>query len=259
MKIWKWLLAALKLKINNIITGDCLEILPTIPAESIDLILTDLPYEITSRNSWDKIIDPDALWKEYRRIIKSIGIIILTGWGLFSARMILSAPDLYKYTLIWKKNKPRGFLNAKKQPLRTHEDILVFYNKQPTYNPQFTYGHEPVHSYRHSSCSNNYGESKIGFAGGGSTKRYPTSIVEIPVVNNDSSDRYHPTQKPIELGEYLIRTYTNDGDIVLDNCRGSGSFLIAAQNAGRNYIGIEIDPKMADIARKRLKKDIFQG
>jgi len=230
---------------------NCLDALPKIGDKSIDLILCDLPYGVT-QNKWDRVIPLDKLWVQYKRIIKDKGVIALTAQGLFSAKLVNAAEDIFRYSLVWKKNKPRGFLNANRQPMRVHEDILIFYKKQPTYNPQKTRGHPPVHSYtKHSSDGSNYGKTKLGFSGGGSTERYPTSILEIPVVNE--SALIHPTQKPILLGEWLIKSYTNEGDLVLDNACGSGSFLVAAKKLKRDYIGMENDGKYAAQAEKRLK------
>lgn len=235
---------------NEVIQGNCLEELPKIPDKSVDLILCDLPYGVTN-NSWDSVICLESLWREYRRIITDSGVIALTAQGIFTAKLVLAAEDLFRYTLVWEKNKPRGFLNAKKQPLRIHEDILIFYKKQPSYNPQKTTGHSPVHSYtKHTSDGTNYGKTKQGIKGGGSTERYPTSIVKIPVVNG--TDTQHPTEKPVALGEWLIKTYTKENDVVLDNTCGSGSFLVAAKNLNRRYLGIEINPQYCEIAKNRL-------
>lgn len=247
--------------INNIIVGDCQGIMTFIPDKSIDMILCDLPYEVLNkRTSWDSMIPMESLWNQYRRIIKDNGAIVLTGQGLFSAKLIMAAEDLYKYTLIWKKNKPRGFLNAKKQPLRAHEDILVFYNKQPTYNPQMTRGHEPVHAFTRHKESLCYGKAGMT-SGGGSTERYPISVIDIPVVNNEDPEKIHQTQKPVELGSWLIKTFTNNDDIVLDNACGSGSFCLAAKVNNRKFIGIEKDPVMAQKARNRVVglEDCFHG
>lgn len=230
---------------------DCLRLMPSLPAASIDLVLCDLPYGCT-RNAWDSPIDTTLLWKEYRRLLKPNGVVVLTSQGKFSAIHVMEAEDLYRYTLIWRKNKPRGFLNAKRQPLRAHEDILVFYKKQPTYNPQKTKGHSPVHSFtKHSSDGTNYGKTKLGVSGGGSTERYPTSVIDIPVVNKPK----HPTQKPLALGEWLIRTYSNPGDLVLDNTAGSGTFLVAAAKTGRDFIGMELSEEYVELIVHRLKDE----
>jgi DNA modification methylase len=238
---------------DYVLTGDCLFILPFVDDASIDLILCDLPYGHT-QNPWDSTIPMEPLWAEYRRILKPNGVIALTGYGLFSAKLMLAGESIYKYSLVWKKNKVRGHLNAKKQPLRCHEDILIFYDKQPVYNPQKTTGHSPVHAFTSRTSSTNYGKSKE-HSGGGSTERYPTSVVAIPVVNNDDPIHTHPTQKPVALGEYLIKTFTNEGAVVLDNACGSGSFLVAAKRLKRHYIGMEFDPFFSAISKKRLAAD----
>src|SRR5690606_33568674 len=187
---------------------------------------------------WDQIIPFDKLWEQYNRIIKDNGAIVLTAVKPFSAMLIMSNPKMYRYDIIWRKNKSTGFLNAKKMPLRQHEEILVFYKKTPTYNPQKTTGHKPANSYtKHTSDGTNYGKTKTGISGGGQTDRYPTSVLDIKVMNNDDPNKFHPTQKPVELFEWLIKTYTNEGDIVLDNCMGSGTTAVACLNTNRNYIG----------------------
>lgn len=238
--------------VNKILHGDCLEKMANIPDKSVNMILCDLPYGVTNQD-YDTLIAFEPLWKQYERIIKHNGAMVFTATEPFRTKLISSNFKLFKYDLIWEKNKYSGFLNAKKQPLRQHEAILVFYKQQPTYNPQKTTGHKPVHNFiQHSDSSANYGKvNKI--SGGGSTERYPTSIIKIPVVNNDAKDRYHPAQKPVALGEYLIKTYSNEGEIVLDNCCGSGSFVLAAKNLNRKFIGIELDQKYVDISRQRLE------
>lgn len=225
------------------------------PDNCIDMILCDLPYGVTARNKWDEVIPFDLMWGQYLRIAKDNAAIVLTAVQPFASKLIMSQPDLFRYDLIWQKNKKTGFLNAKKMPLRSHEYVLVFYKKLPTYNPQKTHGHKPVNSYtKHTGDGSNYGETKIGVSGGGQTDRYPTSIMSFPVVNNDSKDKFHPTQKPVELFEYLIKTYTNSGMVVLDNCIGSGTTAIAAINTGRRYIGIEKEREYFEIACKRIRK-----
>lgn len=239
---------------NKVLHGDCLELLRRVPDESVDLVLCDLPYALTE-NEWDKEIDPRLLWEHYARIMKPRGVVALTAQGAFGARLILAAERLYRYSLVWKKNKPRGFLNAKKQPLRIHEDVHVFYKQQPRYVPQKTTGHSPVHSYtKHTSDGTNYGSTKRGIKGGGSTERYPTSILEIPVVNNDDEIRVHPTQKPEALASWFIKSYTRPGGLVVDNACGSGAFLVAAKRLGRNYWGCDIDLKSVMNARAWLRR-----
>jgi len=240
------------LSVNQIIQGDCLEILPQVVDNSVDLILADLPYNLTQAE-WDQEIDLNRLWIQFRRIIKERGAIICTASGIFTGKLMMSAPDLFKYSLVWKKNKVTGWLNAKKMPMRAHEDILVFYKKLPKFNPQKTSGHKPVNSYtKNTSDGENYGATKLGIKGGGSTERYPTSIIEIPVVNNDNPNKKHSTEKPVELGEYLIKSYSDPGMTVLDPTCGSGAFLVAAKNLGRNWIGIELDSVIVKESKSRL-------
>lgn len=236
--------------IGKVTHGDCLEELANVPDCSIDMVLCDLPYGIT-RNKWDNPISLGRLWQHYRRVIKPHGVIILFGAGMFSAKIMLSAEDIYRYSLIWCKTKSSGFLNAKKQPLRSHEDILVFYKKQPTFNPQMKDGYPPVHNFvKKTGDGSNYGRTKLGVSGGGSIKRYPTSILLFP--SDTQRSKLHPTQKPLGLCEYLVSTYTNPGDVVLDNCAGSGTSLLAAQNLGRLFIGIELEEQYVTASRLRL-------
>lgn len=247
--------------INNLFEEDCIKCMKKIPDNSIDMILCDLPYGMT-QNEWDCYIDLKSLWKEYLRIIKNNGVIVLTSQGLFTAKLIMSQPQLFKYKWTWEKSKPSNFLNAKKQPLRKTEDICVFYKKQPTYNPQMTYGEPYDKGIRKNQLSGSYGEfGPVRVYSNG--KRYPTDIIYVKTAESEGKV-YHPTQKPVELGRYLIRTYTNPGDIVLDNTFGSGSFLVAALEEGRNFIGIEKNENVKlfkkeeidyiDIARRRLSK-----
>lgn len=226
----------IKKHMNKLYEGDCLAYMKELPSESIDMILCDLPYG-TTQNNWDCLIPLDKLWEEYNRIIKPNGAIVLTSHGIFTAKLILSQPNIYKYKWVWEKSKPTNFLNAKKQPLRKHEDICVFYKKQPTYNPQMTQGKPYDKGIRKNQLSGSYGDFQpVRVSSNG--ERYPTDIIYVKTAESEG-DVIHPTQKPIELGRYLIRTYTNPGDVVLDNTFGSGSFLVAALLEGRNFIGIE--------------------
>lgn len=226
------------LELNKIYNVNCLEGMKQIDDESIDMIFCDLPYGVTARNYWDSIIPPEPLWAEYERIIKSNGAILLFGQDKFTAKIMLSNERIHRYNIIWKKTTPTGFLNAKRMPMRSHEDIMVFYKQLPTYNPQKTNGHTPVHSYtKHTTDGLNYGDTKLGISGGGSTERYPTSIWEF--ATDKQKTALHPTQKPLALCRYAIRTYTNEGDIVLDNCCGSGTIPLAAKLEHRNYIGMD--------------------
>lgn len=238
--------------LNTILHGDCLDIMPTIPDTSVDMVLADLPYGVT-QNAWDKVIPFDQLWSEYRRVTKPNAAIVLTATQPFAAQLVASNPRMFRYDLIWRKNKSTGFLNANRMPLRQHESILVFYHRLPVYHPQKTSGHAPVHSFtKHTGDGSNYRQTKRGFRGGGQTDRHPTSVIDIPVVNNDAINKIHPNQKPVELFEYLIRTFTDEGAIVLDNCIGSGTTAIACLNMGRHFIGIEQDAEFCRLAEERI-------
>lgn len=224
--------------LNNIIKGDSIETMSLMEDESIDLILCDLPYGHT-QNKWDSIIPLELLWEQYNRIIKPNGAIILTASGMFTAQLMLSNPKMFKYKIIWEKSKATNFLNAKKQPLRKYEEICVFYKKQPTYNPQMSEGVAYDKGIRKNQLTGSYGDFlPVKVKSNGS--RYPTDMVYFKTAESEGKV-YHPTQKPVELGRYLIRTYSNPGDIVLDNTCGSGSFLVAAVLEGRNFIGIDKD------------------
>jgi len=223
---------------NKVVEGDCLDVMKKIPDKSIDMILCDLPYG-TTQNEWDSIISLDKLWKQYERIIKDRGAIVLTSQGLFTNRLISSNEKLFKYKIVWIKSKATNFLNAKKQPLRKHEDICVFYKKQPTYYPQKTFGEAYDKGFRKDQHTGSYGlfETRHVKSNG---ERYPSDIVYFKTAESEG-EVYHPTQKPIALGRYLIRTFTSTGDIILDNSCGSGSFLVSAILEGRNFIGIELN------------------
>lgn len=233
--------------LNNVIQGDCLEILPLLPSKSVDMILCDLPYG-TTQNKWDSVIDLEKLWAEYERVIKDNGAIVLTGQGVFTAKLILSNPKLFKYKITWIKSKSTNFLNAKKQPLRKHEDICIFYKKQPTYNPQMTEGVAYDKGVRKDQLTGSYGDFRPKHVKSNGD-RYPNDVVffeeqvfddYVYIKTAESEGKvYHPTQKPVELGRYLIKTFTKPGDVVLDNACGSGSFLLSAILENRNFIGIE--------------------
>ncbi|MEE3805442.1 site-specific DNA-methyltransferase [Lysinibacillus fusiformis] len=239
--------------INQIFHGDCLQIMPTFPDKSIDMILCDLPYG-TTQCKWDVVLPFDLLWAEYNRIIKDNGAIVLFGSEPFSSTLRLSNINNYKYDWIWDKVKGTGFLNARKQPMRNHETISVFYKKQCTYNPQKTTGHVLKKSYRSKEKQTEvYGEMRKDYVYE-SNERYPRSIQVFSTDTQNSS--LHPTQKPEALCEYLIKTYTNEGEVVLDNCAGSGTTLVAARNLNRNFIGIELEEKYVEVARKRLSEAI---
>ena len=234
--------------------GDCLKLMNDIPDKSIDMILCDLPYG-TTQNKWDSIIPLDKLWEQYCRVIKDNGAIVLFAQTPFDKVLGCSNLKMLKYEWIWEKTSATGHLNAKKMPMKAHENILVFYKKLPTYNPQKTTGHTPVHSYtKHQDDGSNYGKTLIGISGGGSTERYPRSV---QVFKTDKQkEALRPTQKPVDLLEYLIKTYTNEGETVLDNTMGSGSTGVAAVRTNRNFVGIELDDTYFEIANKRIK-DVY--
>lgn len=239
-------------EVSQLHLGDCLEIMNGIPDHSIDMVLCDPPYGVTARNKWDNVIDPVKMWQQYHRVTKPNAAIVLFASQPFTTTLINSNPKEFRYNLVWEKNKSTGFLNAKKMPLRIHEDILVFYVKPPAYTAQKTQGHKPVNSYTKTVQSLNYGKTKDSISGGGSTERYPTSVLKFPIINNDSPEKFHPTQKPVELLEFLIKSYTKEGEIVLDNAMGSGSTGIAAINSKREFIGIEGDGEFFDKAKARI-------
>lgn len=221
---------------NSIFEGNCLEIMSKFPDNSIDMVLCDLPYG-TTQNKWDSVINLDLLWKEYNRIVKPNGAIILTSQGLFTAKLILSNEKYFKYKIIWEKSKPTNFLNAKKQPLRKYEDICVFYRKQPVYNPQMSLGLPYNKGVRKNQLTGSYGDFNP-YLVKSDGERYPTDIIYFKTAESEG-EVLHPTQKPVGLGRYLIRTYTNEGDLILDNTFGSGSFLVSAALEKRKFCGIE--------------------
>jgi site-specific DNA-methyltransferase (adenine-specific) len=223
--------------LNDVIEGDCLEVLKKIPSSSIDMILCDLPYG-TTQNKWDSLINLENLWAQYERVITPNGCIALNSQGVFTAKLILSNEKLFKYKITWIKSKPTNFLNAKKQPLRKHEDICIFYKNQPTYNPQMADGEPYTKGIRKDQFTGSYGDFKPVLVESNTGQRYPTDVVYFKTSESEGAV-LHPTQKPVELGRYLIRTFTNPGNIVLDNTCGSGSFLVAAVLEQRNFIGIE--------------------
>ena len=228
--------------INNVCEGDCLEIMKQLPDKSIDMVLCDLPYG-TTQNKWDSVIPLGELWQQYRRIVKDDGAIVLTSQGMFTAELMVSNPKMFRYKWIWEKSKSTNFLNAKKQPLRKHEDVCVFYRRQPVYHPQMIDGEPYDKGIRKNQMSGSYGDFQpVHVHSDG--KRYPTDIIYFKTAESEGKV-FHPTQKPVELGRYFVRTYTNPGDIVLDNTSGSGSFLVAALLEGRNFIGIEKNENVA--------------
>lgn len=236
---------------NMIFNEDCLTGMEPLPDNCIDMVLCDLPFEQT-RNKWDVMIPLDPLWQQLKRITKFNSAIILFANGMFTAKLMMSNPKWWRYNLIWEKTQPSGFLNANRMPLRAHEDICVFYNKLPVYNPQKTTGHtrkvSTAEHKRNSKLSTDYNAYELMTYD--STERYPRSVLKF--AKDTQKSALHPTQKPVALCEWLIRSYTNENDIVLDMCMGSGTTAVAAINCGRRYIGFELDGEMYDVACKRI-------
>ena len=241
--------------------GDCLELMKDIPDKTVDMILCDLPYGTTACK-WDTIIPFEPLWEQYERIIKDNGAIVLTSSQPFTSALVMSKPNLFKYEWIWQKNSTSGFALAKKQPMRNHESILVFYKKQCTYN----YIKEPrlmdensrkrmeyeFNSLQGNNQINN-GLKKVRYVPEDKNLSYPKTVQFFKNVANNSKQRVHPTQKPVKLFEYLIKTYTNECETVLDNCMGSGTTGVACKNLNRNFIGIELDENYFSLAKERIE------
>lgn len=229
--------------------GGCFERMEEIPSKSIDMVLCDLPYG-TTQNKWDTCIDLNLLWDTYARIVKENGAILLFAQTPFDKVLGNSNINMLKYEWIWEKTNATGHLNAKKMPLKAHENILVFYSKLPTYNPIKTFGHtRKVSNTKKIDKSTNYGkqEKPVGYD---STERYPRSVLVFPMDKQKSN--LHPTQKPVALCEYFIKTYSNEGDTVLDNCMGSGTTGIACLQTNRKFIGIENNEDYFSIAADRI-------
>jgi len=244
----------------QLIHGDCLEKMKDIPDKSIDMILCDLPYGTTACK-WDTIIPFEPLWKQYKRLIKDNGAIVLTASQPFTSALVMSNPKMFKYEWIWEKAVGSNFAVAKYQPLKEHENILVFAKNKTIYNPI----KEPRKGSGSKRLVNGYksdGTSSDVYGGLQSVRKgkeydelkYPSSVQYFN--NREKSRGLHPTQKPVALFEYLIRTYTNEGDTVLDNCMGSGSTGVACINTKRNFIGIEKDDKYFEIAKKRIEEHL---
>lgn len=239
---------------GQIALGDCLDVMRTIPAASVDMILCDLPYG-TTQNKWDSVIPFEPLWSEYWRISKPNAAVVLTAQCPFDKVLGCSQLQFLKYEWIWKKSRPTGHMNAKKQPLKDHENVLVFYQEQCIYNPQMTIG-KPNHVNRiprTKTDSANYGQ-QYELVESVTDQKYPKTVQSFTVLS--PTDVVHPTQKPVALFEYMIRTYTNEGDTVLDNCLGSGTTAIAAENTGRRWIGIERDPGYFGKACDRIARHV---
>ena len=250
---------SLHLERNSVNKGDCLELMNGIPDKSVDMILADLPYGTTAC-SWDSIIPLDKLWLQYERIIKDNGAIVLTASQPFTTKLINSNIDLYRYNLVWDKDKAFGVFQAKIMPLKKHEDICIFYKNKPTYNPQMKKA-DPERIRPLSNGNKNGAKNNITNSSNCKTAddydpslRYPDSILKF---SRPVGRFVHPTQKPVALFEYLIKTYTNKGDLVLDNVAGSGTTGVACQNTNRDYILIEKEQKYIDVIKERLRGGVI--
>lgn len=233
---------------NRLFLGDCLEVMKSIDNHSVDMILCDLPYGVT-KNKWDSPIPLNRLWHQYHRIIKPNGVIALFATQPFASLLVTSSPKDFKYELVWRKNTVSGFLSSKNRPLSSHESILIFYDKKPTYNPQFTYS-KPYARIISGKRSRTYGDHHIIASESKDGRRFPISVIEFNSVPNEN--RLHQTQKPIELCEWLIKTFSNKGDIILDSCMGSGTTILAAINTRRRFIGIEKSRKFYSVTNIRI-------
>lgn len=253
------------MKINEnieLLHGDCLEIMKNIEDKSMDMILCDLPYGVT-KCKWDTVIPFDKLWEQYNRIIKDNGAIALFGSEPFSSALRMSNIENYKYDWKWNKVQGTGFGACRRQPLRVMEDIIIFYKKQPTYNPQMTVRDKVIDSSNWKQDKRVSENGRFASVDNSLSKKvykekYPVNYIEInrALKECNNTNRLHPTQKPLSLLEYLIKTYTNEGETVLDNCMGSGSTGVACLNTNRKFIGIEKEDKYFNIAKERIEKHL---
>ena len=239
----------------NLMQGDCLELMKTIPDGSVDMVLTDPPYGTTACK-WDTIIPLEPMWEQLKRITKKNGAIVMTASQPFTSVLVTSNLKMFKYDWVWNKNRPTGVLNAKRQPLRDKEDILVFYSAQPTYNPQgLVRVNKEVGTGATKANQKGNATGKITQTESGKYLQekgnYPRQVQKF----SNAGKTVHPTQKPVALMEYFIKTYTNEGDTVLDFTMGSGTTGVAAKNLGRNFIGIELDPTYFQIAKERIESN----
>lgn len=238
--------------LGYIVNGECLEEMDKIPDKSIDMILCDLPYG-TTQNKWDSVLSLDKLWKQYERIIKDRGVIVLTAQTPFDKILGSSNLKLLRYEWIWEKNRGTGHLNAKKMPMKNHENILVFYKKLPTYNPQMRDGapYQRIDCSKNKLNKGNYGKTNESHSTVSDGRRYPLTVLEFPVVERT----LHPTQKPVDLFEYLIKTYTNKGDLILDNTAGVVTTGLACENLERKWINIELDDNYCKLGKGRFEDE----
>lgn len=237
----------------NLYNDDCFNIFPEIKDKSVDLILCDLPYG-TTKCKWDSILPLEQLWKEYNRIINpEVGNIVLFSSQPFTSILINSNISIFKYCLVWEKSKATGYLNAKKNPMKAHEDICIFYKKHKVFNPQMTIS-TPYNKGKALRETQVYGKQKEVLVENTSGLRYPRSVLYYKTAESEGTS-LHPTQKPVALCEYLIKTYSNPGDLVLDNCMGSGTTGVACFNTNRQFIGIEKEKEYYNMAEKRLEEE----
>ena len=241
------------MELNKIYNEECLEGMKKIPDKSIDMILCDLPYGTTACK-WDTIIPFEPLWEQYERVIKDNGAIVLTASQPFTSKLVMSNTKIFRYDITWDKVAVSNPFLANKRPLRSHEDILIFYKKQPTYNKQMRVGTKRKRGVSKSKwTTGTLGNSSLPNSGDDTSNlKNPNTVLTIS--NANKINRLHPTQKPVTLFEYLIKTYTNEGETVLDNCMGSGTTAIAAINTNRNYLGFELDEKYFELANDRIEK-----
>ena len=238
------------MKLNTIYNEDCLEGMKRIPNKSVDMILADLPYGTTACK-WDTIIPFEPLWEQYDRVIKDDGAIVLTASQPFTSALVMSKPDLFRYEWIWEKTITSNFMMSKRQPHKKHENVLIFYKRQPTYNPQMEAGKPYKDRARKRTVSVHGGQETTKKPINNKGTRYPSSV---QLFSNGNNHNIHPTQKPVALFEYLIKTYTNEGETVLDNCMGSGTTAIACLNTDRQYIGFELDETYHKLSLDRIEK-----
>lgn len=228
---------------------DCLLGMAALKKESVDMVLCDLPYGMT-QNTWDVPIEPKALWEKYKHAIKPTSAVVLFGSQPFSSQIVVSNPQDFRYSLVWEKNKFSNFLDAKRKPMKIHEDILIFYRKQPVYNPQYTYStpYKRWNTQKAVDKQTNYNKHNKNVAESKDGRRLPTSILRFNRVERPQ----HPTQKPVDLCSWLIETYTNPGQVIMDNCMGSGTTAIACVETKRSFVGFEMDEKYYKVSKERV-------
>ena len=238
---------------TQLYNDDMFDVFPNLEDASVHAIITDFPYGTLNkkRNEWDRVIDYSLFWEQARRILVPNGVVITTAQQPFTTHIISTNYSGFKYNLVWEKSKATGYLNAKKQPMRAHEDIVVFYDKQCTYNPQMTWG-DPYDKGKAVRDTQHYGEQTKATHVKSEGERYPRSVQYFKTA--ESEGKLHPTQKPLALMEWLVKTYTNEGDVVLDPCMGSGTTGVATLKLNRNFIGIEMDENYFHVAKERLDK-----